>query len=68
MCIRYISPDTAAIERHWHIGRDDAWCGEELFARSLGPSIRAARAASEAERARGGTDRCEASARDAHTA
>jgi putative SOS response-associated peptidase YedK len=43
MCTRYISPDTAAIERHWHVGRDDAWRGDELFPRSHGPFIRAAR-------------------------
>ncbi|HEY2978921.1 MAG TPA: SOS response-associated peptidase family protein [Burkholderiaceae bacterium] len=50
MCTRYISPDTAAIERHWHIGRDDAWRGDELFPRSLGPFIRAARDATEPKR------------------
>jgi len=49
MCTRYISPDSAAIERHWHIGRDDAWRGDELFPRSLGPFVRAARDATEAE-------------------
>jgi putative SOS response-associated peptidase YedK len=50
MCTRYISPDTAAIERHWHVGRDDAWRGDELFPRSRGPFIRAARDATEPER------------------
>jgi putative SOS response-associated peptidase YedK len=50
MCTRYISPDAAAIERHWHIGRDDAWRGAELFPRATGPFIRAARDATEAER------------------
>jgi hypothetical protein len=50
MCTRYISPDTAAIERRWHIGRDDAWRGDDLFPRSLGPFIRAARDAAQAER------------------
>jgi len=50
MCTRYISPDGAAIERHWHIGRDDAWRGDELFPRSLGPFIRAARDVTEPAR------------------
>ncbi|HSB22303.1 MAG TPA: SOS response-associated peptidase family protein [Burkholderiaceae bacterium] len=50
MCTRYISPDAAAIERHWHVGRDDAWRGDELFPRSPGPFIRAARHATEPER------------------
>ncbi|HEU5294959.1 MAG TPA: SOS response-associated peptidase family protein [Burkholderiaceae bacterium] len=50
MCTRYISPDAAAIERHWHIGRDDAWRGDDLFPRSLGPFIRVARDISEPER------------------
>jgi putative SOS response-associated peptidase YedK len=50
MCTRYISPDTAAIERHWHVGRDDAWRGDEMFPRSRGPFIRAERNASEPQR------------------
>ena len=50
VCTRYISPDAAAIERHWHVGRDDAWRGDELFPRSLGPFVRAARDATDAER------------------
>jgi putative SOS response-associated peptidase YedK len=50
MCTRYVSPETAAIERHWHVGRDDAWRGDELFPRSQGPFIRAARDATESER------------------
>ena len=50
MCTRYISPDAAAIERHWHVGRDDAWRGDELFPRSRGPFIRAARDVTEPER------------------
>lgn len=47
MCTRYISPDTAAIERHWHVGRDNAWRGGELFPRSPGAFIRADRHSSE---------------------
>jgi putative SOS response-associated peptidase YedK len=43
MCTRYISPETADIERHWHVGRDKAWRGVQLFPRSMGPFIRAAR-------------------------
>jgi putative SOS response-associated peptidase YedK len=50
MCTRYISPDAAAIERHWHVGRGDAWRGLQLFPRSLGPFIRAARDATAPER------------------
>jgi len=50
MCTRYISPDTAAIERHWHVGRDNAWRGGELFPRSPGAFIRAARHSAEPER------------------
>jgi len=50
VCTRYISPDAAAIERHWHVGRDDAWRGDELFPRSRGPFIRAARDSTEAAR------------------
>lgn len=50
LCTRYISPDAAAIERHWHVGRDDAWRGDELFPRAVGPFIRAAREVTEPER------------------
>jgi putative SOS response-associated peptidase YedK len=50
MCTRYISPDAAAIERHWHVGRDNAWRGGELFPRSPGAFIRAARDRFEPER------------------
>jgi len=39
MCTRYISPDAAAIERHWHVGRDNAWRGADLFPRSPGAFI-----------------------------
>jgi putative SOS response-associated peptidase YedK len=50
MCTRYVSADAAAIERHWHVGRDNAWRGAELFPRSPGAFIRAARDSAEAER------------------
>ena len=48
---RYIGPDTAAIERHWQVDRDNAWRGGELFPRSPGVLIRAARYSAELERA-----------------
>lgn len=42
MCNRYISPDQAAIERFWHIGRHNQPHWErEVFPRALGPFIRA---------------------------
>lgn len=50
MCTRYISPDAAAIERHWQVGRDSAWRGLQLFPHSSGPFVRAARDASAPER------------------
>lgn len=44
MCNRYVSPDQAAIERFWHIGRQNPWRGQiEVFPRSLGPFVRAYR-------------------------
>jgi putative SOS response-associated peptidase YedK len=43
MCTRYISPTTADIERHWHIGSRDAWRGGEVFPNYQGPFIRAGR-------------------------
>lgn len=43
MCTRYISPEAGDIERHWHVGRDNAWRGLQLFPRSTGPFVRAAR-------------------------
>lgn len=47
MCTRYITPDQAAIERYWHIGRDNnnplRWVGQ-AFPGSPGPFIRAAAA------------------------
>lgn len=41
MCTRYITPDQAAIERAWHIGRHNQpkWANE-VFPRSLGPFLR----------------------------
>ncbi len=50
MCTRYISLETADIERHWDVGRGGAWRGLEMFPRSPGPFIRAARDATEPER------------------
>lgn len=43
MCARYVSPDQAAIERFWHIGRHNQprWA-EEIFPRRQGPFIRRA--------------------------
>jgi hypothetical protein len=49
MCTRYITPDQAAIEREWELGRhnSDAWLrqvfGRELFPRQSGPFIRRTR-------------------------
>jgi putative SOS response-associated peptidase YedK len=49
MCTRYITPDQAAIEREWELGRhnNDAWLravfGRELFPRQSGPFIRRTR-------------------------
>ncbi len=44
MCTRYITPDQAAIERHWHIGRNNPfrWPKTEVFPSRPGPFIRAA--------------------------
>jgi len=50
MCTRYISPEAGDIERHWRVGRSNASRELELFPRSLGPFIRAARDSSEPER------------------
>jgi len=43
MCTRYITPDQAAIERHWHVGRDNPprWPKTEIFPSRPGPFIRA---------------------------
>lgn len=45
MCTRYVSPEDAAIERAFHIGRRDAWRGprREMFPGYVGPFIRPAR-------------------------
>lgn len=52
MCNRYVTPDEAAIERYWHIGRDNnPWRGQkEIFPRGLGPFIRPAPESGEHER------------------
>lgn len=44
MCTRYVSPDAAAIERQWHIGRRQPfrWPRTELFPKYIGPFLRAA--------------------------
>ena len=31
MCTRYVSPEAAAVERAWHIGRHTPWQGAEVF-------------------------------------
>ncbi|MDE2395552.1 MAG: SOS response-associated peptidase family protein [Burkholderiales bacterium] len=43
MCTRYVSPDAAAIERHWQVGRGSAWRGGEVFPNYPGAFVRAAR-------------------------
>jgi putative SOS response-associated peptidase YedK len=52
MCNRYVSPDEAAIERYWHIGRNNnPWRGQtEIFPRGSGPFIRAVPGSAEHER------------------
>jgi putative SOS response-associated peptidase YedK len=50
MCTRYISPDVAAIERQWHIGRAQPWSGGEIFPRAQGAFIRAQRDAVDVQR------------------
>lgn len=50
MCTRYISPDEAAMERHWHIGARNPWRGGEIFPNRDGPFIRAAREVADPER------------------
>lgn len=50
MCTRYVSPEAAEMERAWHIGRHNPWRGSELFPRSKGPFIRAAREPAAPER------------------
>lgn len=41
MCTRYLSPDQAAIEHFWHIGRNNQprWA-EHVFPRAQGPFVR----------------------------
>ena len=44
MCGRYVSPDEAAIEREWHIGRQNSTSGlKEIFAANynVAPTSRA---------------------------
>jgi putative SOS response-associated peptidase YedK len=46
MCTRYISPDEAAIERHWEIGRRNQpawWESASVFPRAPGPFVRTGR-------------------------
>ncbi len=43
MCNRYVSPDAAAIERHWHIGGRQPWRGGGVYPRAPGAFVRAAR-------------------------
>ena len=52
MCTRYISPETAAIERAWHIGRQHPWRGplRAIFPGYDAPLIRAAKDSTEPER------------------
>ena len=43
MCNRYVTPDQAAIERYWHVGRQNPprlW-GPLVHPRGMGPFIRA---------------------------
>jgi putative SOS response-associated peptidase YedK len=45
MCNRYVTPDEAALERFWHIGRENSnpWRARaEIFPRAQGPFIRGA--------------------------
>jgi len=50
MCNRYVSPDQAAIERFWHIGRHNQpqWA-REIFPRAPGPFVRLGASAPERE-------------------
>ena len=52
MCTRYISPEDAAIERVWHVGRASPWRWPrtDVFPSYKGPFIRAARESTSAER------------------
>ncbi|CAM5796316.1 SOS response-associated peptidase [Rhizobacter fulvus] len=50
MCTRYVSPDAAAIERHWRIDRRNPWRGGEIFPQRPGAFLRAARDSTEFQR------------------
>ncbi|MDE2567237.1 MAG: SOS response-associated peptidase [Burkholderiales bacterium] len=50
MCTRYISPEAATMEQHWHVGRHNPWRGGEVYPRYIGPFIRRAREAAEPQR------------------
>ena len=50
MCTRYVSPEAAAIERAWHIGRHTPWQSAEVFPQRPGAFIRAARDSAEPAR------------------
>jgi putative SOS response-associated peptidase YedK len=50
MCTRYVSPEAAAIERAWHIGRHTPWQGGGIFPQRPGAFIRAARDSAGPER------------------
>ena len=52
MCTRYVSPEAAAIERAWHLGRHNPWRGDqrEVFPTYEAPFIRADRDAAEPQR------------------
>lgn len=54
MCNRYVSPEQAAIERFWHIGRQNQpqWA-KEIFPRAPGPFVRLGARAEERELAVG---------------
>lgn len=52
MCTRYVSPDSAALERVWHVGRGAPWQWPqtEIFPDRQAPFIRAAKDATEPQR------------------
>ena len=54
MCTRYISPETAAIERAWHVGRHNPWRGRDdpidVFPGYQAPFIRRAAEVAEPQR------------------
>lgn len=55
MCNRYVSPEEAAIERFWHLGRHNQlhWWADEIFPRAPGPFVRIAGDTSERQLAVG---------------